>query len=153
MLNYDDGLSYTFIKNKLKTNLVDYGIESQSTVKATNVSMDEENTRFDVNIDNDCFSIETGLVGEYNISNCLAAIAVSYNGLSINRKYIQEGIASLECIPGRMEYINVGQDFKAVVDFAHTPNSLRKLLVSVRNITNGRIIVVFIYARLMQIDI
>ena len=143
VLNYDDGLSYTFIKNKLKTNLVDYGIESQSTVKATNVSMDEENTRFDVNIDNDCFSIETGLVGEYNISNCLAAIAVSYNGLSINRKYIQAGIASLECIPGRMEYINVGQDFKAVVDFAHTPNSLRKLLVSVRNITNGRIIVVF----------
>jgi UDP-N-acetylmuramoyl-L-alanyl-D-glutamate--2,6-diaminopimelate ligase len=42
-----------------------------------------------------------------------------------------------------MEYIDVGQDFDAVVDFAHTPNSLRELLVSVRDITNGRIIVVF----------
>ena len=143
VLNYDDKHSYTFLKNKLKTNLVDYGIESQSTVKATNVSMHEGNTRFDVNIGNDCFSIETVFAGKYNISNCLAAIAASYNGLAIDPKYIQEGIASLEFIPGRMEYINAGQDFKAVVDFAHTPNSLRELLVSVRNITTGRIIVVF----------
>ena len=143
VLNYDDEQSYSFIKNKLNTHLVDYGIESQSIVKATNVSIHEGNTSFDVKIGEDCFPVETVLVGQYNVSNCLAAIAASYNGLDIHPEHIQAGIASLERIPGRMEYINIGQDFEAVVDFAHTPNSLRELLVSVRKITNGRIIVVF----------
>ena len=131
---------------------MDYGIEVQATVNATNISINERITCFDVTIGEDCFPVKTVLVGHYNISNCLAAIAATYNGLAINVNYIQAGIASLDCIPGRMEYIKMGQDFEAVVDFAHTPNSLRELLLSVRNITNGRIIVVFGSAGLRDVS-
>jgi UDP-N-acetylmuramoyl-L-alanyl-D-glutamate--2,6-diaminopimelate ligase len=152
VLNQNDNQSYDYIKNKLKTDLVDYGIEVQATVSATNIIVNERTTYFDVNIGDDCFPVETVLVGQYNISNCLAAIASTYNGLAINVNYIQAGIASLNRIPGRMEYINIGQDFEAVVDFAHTPNSLRELLLSVRNITNGRIIVVFGSAGLRDVS-
>ena len=152
VLNQDNEQSYVYIKNKLKTDLVDYGIEVQATVNATNISINERITYFDVTIGEDCFPVKTVLVGHYNISNCLAAIAATYNGLAINVNYIQAGIASLDCIPGRMEYIKMGQDFEAVVDFAHTPNSLRELLLSVRNITNGRIIVVFGSAGLRDVS-
>lgn len=152
VLNQNDNQSYDYIKNKLKTDMVDYGIEVQATVSASNIIVNERTTYFDVNIGDDCFPVETVFIGQYNISNCLAAIAATYNGLAINVNYIQAGIASLNYIPGRMEYINIGQDFEAVVDFAHTPNSLRELLLSVRNITNGRIIVVFGSAGLRDVS-
>jgi len=54
-----------------------------------------------------------------------------------------EAIASVEGIPGRMEGVDLGQPFRAVVDFAHTPNALRQALVTAREQTAGRVIVVF----------
>ena len=66
--------------------------------------------------------------------------------------YAKEGIAALEAIPGRMETIHLGQDFLAVVDFAHTPNALRKSLEAARRLVPGRIIAVFGSAGLRDRD-
>ena len=54
-----------------------------------------------------------------------------------------QGIANLDGVPGRMEQINMGQSFLAIVDFAHTPNALKQALTSVRKMTTGRVIAVF----------
>lgn len=77
------------------------------------------------------FPFKTNLEGEYNLSNCLAAIAVA-KSLKIEDEVIRKGLLGFTGITGRLEEINEGQNFKIFVDFAHTPNSLLKTLEALR---------------------
>ena len=86
--------------------------------------------------------LKTSLVGDYNVANILAAAGVTL-ALGIPTEAIQAGVAALRGIPGRMERIDEGQPYLAIVDFAHTPNALENALRTVRGLTNGRVIVVF----------
>ena len=81
-------------------------------------------------------SIKANLVGQYNVSNCLAAFGATVFGLGIAPDIAADGIANLPGIPGRMEMINMGQDFTAIVDFAHTPNALKVTLETAREMLN-----------------
>ena len=86
--------------------------------------------------------IASPLIGRYNVSNILAAI-----GIGIARRVpfdaMREGIANVRGVPGRMELIQRGQPFAVIVDFAHTPNALRVALDTAREISRGRVIVMF----------
>ena len=64
-------------------------------------------------------------------------------GLGIAPEAAREGIERVKGVPGRMERIDEGQDFAAIVDFAHTPNALKVALETVRGMTRGRVIAVF----------
>jgi UDP-N-acetylmuramoyl-L-alanyl-D-glutamate--2,6-diaminopimelate ligase len=75
------------------------------------------------------------LSGAYNVSNCLAALSAAVYGLGIKPDIAAQGIATLEAIPGRMERIDLGQNFTAIVDFAHTPNALKVALEAARTFT------------------
>lgn len=96
-------------------------------------------------------AIRSPLLGEYNVANVLAGIAgavsmmpqLQHQQRMINA--IPVGIANLPVIPGRMERIDEGQDFLAIVDFAHTPNALQRALeaAQVMRRGDGRVIVVF----------
>lgn len=90
------------------------------------------------------FSFDSRLPGEHNRYNCLAAIAVA-STLGVSSPAIRKALASFEGVVGRMEEIKEGQDFKVLVDFAHTPNALRQTLVTLRKtLPKGkRLIVVF----------
>ncbi|HQX75016.1 MAG TPA: UDP-N-acetylmuramoyl-L-alanyl-D-glutamate--2,6-diaminopimelate ligase [Thermoflexales bacterium] len=87
-------------------------------------------------------SITSALIGDYNVSNILAAIGAAL-ALDVPSDAIARGIASLAGVPGRMERIAAGQPFTAIVDFAHTPNALANALTAARGITAGRLIAVF----------
>ena len=96
-----------------------------------------------------------------NVSNCLAALTATFYGLQITPEIAVQGIASLEGIPGRMERIDMGQDFTAIVDFAHTPNALKVSLEAAREMltfrdeeegARGRLIAVFGSAGLRDKD-
>jgi len=63
--------------------------------------------------------------------------------LGINPETAAIGIKSLSSITGRMERIDMGQDFTTIVDFAHTPNALRVTLEAARKIVKGRVIAIF----------
>ena len=84
------------------------------------------------------------LVGEFNVMNALAAVAVAYS-LDVDIPDIYEGLARVKTISGRLERIDEGQNFIAIVDFAHTPNALRNALEAARTMVapGGRLIVVF----------
>jgi len=88
--------------------------------------------------------VETPLLGDYNVANVLAA-ATAALALEVPVAAIQEGIATVKGIPGRMERIEAGQEFLALVDFAHTPNALQRALETARRLIRpaGRVIVVF----------
>jgi UDP-N-acetylmuramoyl-L-alanyl-D-glutamate--2,6-diaminopimelate ligase len=77
------------------------------------------------------------------VSNCLAAIAATVVGLGIDPEKARRGIAGLYGVPGRMERINLKQDFTAIVDFAHTPNALKVTLQTARQMTSGKVIAIF----------
>ncbi len=87
--------------------------------------------------------IATPLVGEFNVSNCLAAIAATVDGLGVEPQAARSGLAAFRGIPGRMERINEGQNFTAIVDFAHTPNALDRSIAAARTMTERQVIVAF----------
>ena len=96
-------------------------------------------------------AIRSPLVGEYNVANVLAAVVGAISAMPqpqhqqrmINA--IPKGIADLPQLPGRMEPIDEGQEFLAIVDFAHTPDALDRVLDTARLMVaeGGRVIVVF----------
>ena len=82
------------------------------------------------------------LPGEFNVYNALAAIAVALSqGVAVEN--IREGIKAVEQVTGRMEQVDAGQPFRVMIDFAHTPNSLRSALEAARGMATGQITVVF----------
>jgi UDP-N-acetylmuramoyl-L-alanyl-D-glutamate--2,6-diaminopimelate ligase len=82
--------------------------------------------------------VSSKLVGAYNVSNCLAALTAAVYGLKIKPEDAAQGVASLAGIPGRMERIDMGQNFTAIVDFAHTPNALKVTLEAAREMLSSR---------------
>ena len=86
--------------------------------------------------------VEVRLPGRFNVANALAA-ATAAEALGLPLDAIVEGLASAALVDGRFERIDQGQPFLAAVDYAHTPDGLRQLLGAARELTAGRVIVVF----------
>jgi len=81
------------------------------------------------------------LIGKVNLYNIMAAVGSTLiKGLS--REKIQEGLNTMETLPGRLQPVSAGEK-KVVIDYAHTDGALRQLLLSLREITSGKIILVF----------
>lgn len=147
VLNCDDD-SYPFLKDMVErlrppVRLVTYGMSTGAMVRAGEVASDAQGLRFVARWEDLEINVRAKLVGEYNVSNCLAAIAVTAAGLGLEGEAVSRGIAAFQGVPGRMEAIQMGQDFLAFVDFAHTPNALRRALLTARKLTQGRVIAVF----------
>lgn len=79
------------------------------------------------------------LIGEYNLENCLLAIAIAAHS-GVGPLVIGQSLATLTGAPGRLEKIESGQDFTVLVDYAHTPDAVSKVLQSVRPAGTGRLI-------------
>ncbi len=86
--------------------------------------------------------VHVGLGGDFNVSNSLAA-ATAGLALGIDPATIAAGLAGARPVPGRFEAVDAGQDFAVIVDYAHTPESLREVLRAARGTTIGRLVVVF----------
>ena len=79
------------------------------------------------------------LLGDYNLDNLLLAVAIAYSaGLSLDK--IASTISKLQSVPGRLESVNAGQKFTALVDYAHTPDAVERVIATVKSATNGKII-------------
>ncbi|PKO23052.1 MAG: UDP-N-acetylmuramoyl-L-alanyl-D-glutamate--2,6-diaminopimelate ligase [Chloroflexi bacterium HGW-Chloroflexi-1] len=102
------------------------------------------NTQYIPNTQSLIPNIQSPLVGDYNVSNILAAAGAAL-ALGIEVADIQQGVRAVTAVPGRMERIDRGQAFVALVDFAHTPNALANALAAARTLVGpaGRVIVVF----------
>ena len=127
VINRDD-CSFEFLDQFIRTEKLNYGLQEASDLRAVDVSYASTGTTFTAVHPNFRIGIRTMLVGKYNVSNCLAALGVCVNGLGIEPAIAAQGISALDGIPGRMERIDLGQNFTAIVDFAHTPNALKVTL-------------------------
>ncbi len=142
VLNADDS-SYDYLRHFCRARVVSYGIDTLADVRAEDLALGSEGSRFWVWLpDGERFEVRMPLVARYNVANCLAAIAVAYL-YGIAPETIAATLARLVGVPGRMERIEAGQPFLVVVDYAHTADSLEKVLGVLRPLTPGRLIVVF----------
>ena len=151
VLNNDDS-SNTYLREWIEVaancgahcpDIYTYAIRAPAHWNALDIDYRPDAIRFTAIGRGRTLAISTPLVGEYNISNCLAAIAAAVDGLNLDPAAARSGIAALKGIPGRMERVDAGQDFTAIVDFAHTPNALDRSIAAARTITEGQVIVVF----------
>jgi UDP-N-acetylmuramoyl-L-alanyl-D-glutamate--2,6-diaminopimelate ligase len=147
VLNRDDS-SFEYLAALARVPQVVYGLQRGVDVYAEQIRTFTGGQAFTAVTPQGRFPIMTNLVGAFNVSNCLAAIAATVEVLGLPVEAAQGGIAALKMIPGRMQTIEMGQSFIALVDFAHTPNALRRALETARQLAQaaapaGRVIAVF----------
>lgn len=124
------------------TEVLTFGIDREADLSAAGVRLHPDHTAFDLAWPGGTASVRSPLLGRYNVSNLLAALAVGLSkGLSMET--MLERIAHFPAVPGRMERIDRGQDFNVVVDYAHTDDALSHACAMLREVTPGRLIVVF----------
>ena len=143
VLNADDEWFDYFNNFAAESQKITYGEGESADVKIENFKLYKKGSEANLRIDNNVeLEIATNLPGEFNIYNMTAAAAGAYL-LGISLKDIQEGIANLEGVSGRFEYATPGLPFDTIVDYAHTPDALEKLLKSAKKISKNRTILVF----------
>ena len=139
IVNADDAVADYFTSD-VKHPLT-YGQE-KGDLRAVDVKLSPSGSQYTAKIGDDSYKIVCHLPGSFNVYNSLAAVAVGRTaGLTIEQ--IEQGIASLESVEGRMTRVDEGQDFAIIVDYAHTPESFDKLFAELRPLTKKRLICVF----------
>lgn len=118
-----------------------YGM-TEGDLKATNVQLKADGSEYTAQAGEDTYRIICHIPGEFNVYNSLAAVAVGRR-MGLTAQQIEQGIAALTSVEGRMNVIDEGQAFSVVVDFAHTPDSFERLLGDLRRSTKGKLVAVF----------
>ena len=120
-----------------------YGLEAGADITTRKPSISLSGIEFTADTPSGKIEIRSNLVGRPNVYNILAAIGAGV-GLGLSKEVIANGVAQLAAVPGRFERIEAGQPFLVVVDYAHTDDALRNLLVTARELNpDGRIITLF----------
>lgn len=118
-----------------------YGMDSESSIYPEKFLITIEGIEADIHSPLGTFKITSSITGRFNLYNIMAAIGASIV-LGIEKEKIVEGIRNFKGVKGRMERIRYG-DVVVIIDYAHSDDSLRKLLKSVRELVKGRLIAVF----------
>jgi len=141
VLNADDS-SYSHLAPIWADRRYTYGLREGCDIWTSDVCYDASGQHLTAHTPGGDVALKTPLVGRFNVYNVLAAVAVAVSQ-EIPFAAIQAGVARMHGVVGRMERIDLGQDFTMLIDFAHTPNALERALETVRPLTSGRVIVVF----------
>lgn len=151
VLNRDDD-SYPYLSEVTEAPQLSYSLTEAGDIWADAIENTSRELRFTAHGPGQTFQIRTPLIGRYNVPNGLAALGLTVFGLGVAVEAAQAAFASIPVVPGRMEAIDLGQDFLAIVDFAHTPNAIWQALQTARELTEGKVIVVFGSAGLRDVE-
>lgn len=142
VINADDANS-SYFESVTLCNVITYGIKQNCDVRADNIFISPSSSKFRLNAWLGSIDIETKLIGDFSIYNCLAAITVALlEGIGLQE--IKEAFLTIEGVPGRFETItNKDADFTVVIDYAHTPDGLENVLQTATTLKENRILLVF----------
>lgn len=141
VLNVDDP-AHGRLRRRTRARALTYGLGERAAVSAQGVEEEGWGSRFLVRTPAGAFHARIGRPGVFNVYNALAAAAVGV-ALGLDLGDIARGLESWPGAPGRLELVEEGQPFGVVVDFAHAPDSLRRVLQLLRARWRGRVIAVF----------
>lgn len=142
VLNQDDAWFDYFNQFESGSKKITYGESPESTLRIDQIKETAKTVSARLTLDNDkSFSVKASLPGKVNVFNAAAAAAAAHL-LEVTPSYISKGIANLKGVPGRFEYV-IEKPYRVVVDYAHTPDAIEKLLKSAKRITKGKVTIVF----------
>ncbi len=141
VLNYDDAWAHR-IDPPPGTNVWWYGLGEGAGYRAEEIRYSFEGLEFQLNANGRRYTVSSGLVGQHNVYNILAAIGT---GLShdLDIATITRGIENCRSVPGRFERVDMGQPFLVVVDYAHTDDALKNLISVARALKPRRVTTLF----------
>lgn len=119
------------VENGIK--ILTYGTESPADIMAFDIENSLAGLSFVLRYKGSFFKISSPLVGAVNVCNILAAAAAAI-ALDVPMDVIEEGIKNIAPVRGRLERIDKGQDFLCLVDYAHTPDALERLLLTAKGL-------------------
>ncbi|MBQ8909285.1 MAG: UDP-N-acetylmuramoyl-L-alanyl-D-glutamate--2,6-diaminopimelate ligase [Clostridia bacterium] len=138
---YGDTDYYSHLLSSADVPIITYGVGDRFDVSGGNIKQSFAGSRFVCNYMGAPMQIQTPLVGGYNIENALASIAVC-RSLGIDEKLIQLGMSCLTPVEGRFNVISInGQN--VIIDFAHTPDGLAKVLETAKELAKGKVVAIF----------
>lgn len=141
VLNQDDPAAAIYA-SRTKARVVRYGMTPGADVSVEVHRVDIDGCSFALRTPQGRMDIATRMVGRHNLSNAMAAAATCL-ALDYPLEAVRGGFELLKGVPGRLESVDCGQDFRVLVDFAHTEAALRHVLETLRPLTKGRLITVF----------
>ena len=142
VLNADDPHWQYLVDRAGGARVITYGIDAHADVQGTVLSADASGSRVRVEARGETVEIALPLVGRFNVHNALAAIAAGL-AAGVPLAKARDALQRAKSVRGRMERVDCGQPFSVIVDYAHTPESLDKVLGLLRPLTKGRLIAVF----------
>ena len=143
VLNRDDEWFDFFNQFPAEAQKITYGEHEEAEARIDRFKLYKKGSEATIVIDHQTkLEMATALPGKFNIYNMTAAAATAYL-LGMKLTDIVEGVANLEGVPGRFERVVEGKDYDVIVDYAHTPDALQKLLEAAKSVTKNRVILVF----------
>ncbi|MEX0626657.1 MAG: UDP-N-acetylmuramoyl-L-alanyl-D-glutamate--2,6-diaminopimelate ligase, partial [Chloroflexota bacterium] len=140
ILNADDP-AFGYFRDRARDRVLTYGTDSSADVRATDIEARADGTTFTATTPSWSAEVSLKLPGAFNVHNALAALALA-EVEGVDLAAAAAALGGVSGVPGRMERIDAGQPFGVVVDYAHTAESLEKVLSTLRPLTKGRLIVV-----------
>ena len=141
ILNADDE-AFGYFRGRARGRVITYGIDGEADLRATALEADATGTGFHLHSPRWQGSVRVALPGRFNVSNALAVLAIG-EALGLDLDHAAWALNDTAGVPGRMQAVRAGQPFTVIVDYAHTEDSLRKVLGILRPLAAGRLIVVF----------
>lgn len=127
--------------SKISKNSISYGIENPADVFAIDIDEKLDGTNFVINLFDMIYNVNINLIGRFNVYNVMAA-ATTATLLGFKSDKIIKSINTIKSVSGRLEKVYDGK-FSVFIDYAHTPDGLKKALMSLKNICRGRLFCVF----------
>lgn len=140
VLNADDP-SVGYFRDRARERVITYGIDAAADLRAANLEADATGTRFHLESPRWHGDVRIAMPGRFNVSNALAALGV-IEALGLDVHHAARALSDTAGVPGRMQRIDAGQPFTVIVDYAHTTDSLRKVLEILRPLARGSLIAV-----------
>jgi UDP-N-acetylmuramoyl-L-alanyl-D-glutamate--2,6-diaminopimelate ligase len=141
VVNVDDPAAAEMVRG-LQVAVLGFGLGRGAGVRAIEHVSDLDGIHMTVETPRGRLTLASSLIGEHNVMNLLGAIGTGL-ALGLEPDAIAGALAPVTTVPGRFEQVDVGQPFLVVVDYAHTPDALERVLTTARKITRGRLAVVF----------
>jgi UDP-N-acetylmuramoyl-L-alanyl-D-glutamate--2,6-diaminopimelate ligase len=143
--NLDDPMGRD-IPHQTRARVITYGtrpdLEPVPDIHGRVVRVQPDGLECEMTAEGRVWPVRLAASGRYNLSNLMAAAGAA-TALGLTVEQILAGAAALRSVPGRLEPVDAGPDFRVFVDYAHTPDALRRVLATVRELTRGRVILVF----------
>jgi UDP-N-acetylmuramoyl-L-alanyl-D-glutamate--2,6-diaminopimelate ligase len=142
-INADDPWGRTLLgMEDLAASRLAYGLNGDAAVRACDIELGAHGARFEALTPWGRAAVGLRLMGRFNVSNALAALAAC-GALGVPLDAMCEALGGVASVPGRLERIPTRLGFDVYVDYAHTDDALQKVLATLREITRRRLIVVF----------